>query len=176
MTPRKYGFHGTLKPPFRLAEGVPVEALQAAASTMAMSLAPAVCDGLDLKRIGGFLALTPRGDTSGVQDVADACVRALDEFRAAPTEAELARRRRSRLSGRQEALLTRWGYPYVMEEFRFHMTLTGRLKGDKAETWAASLRALMPSLPAPFVMDQVALCGEREDGRFELVHRYTLAG
>ena len=34
---------------------------------------------------------------------------------------------KSGLTDRQEALLTQWGYPYVMEEFRFHITLTGAL-------------------------------------------------
>ena len=76
----------------------------------------------------------------------------------------------------QEALLQRWGYPYVMEEFRFHLTLTGRLPVDKITHWTDTARAHLPPLPAPFVMDVVALVAEREDGRFELIQRYTLAG
>ncbi len=176
MTPRKYGFHGTLKPPFRLAEGTDLAGLQEAMVQMAAICAPAQSDGLALTALGRFLALTPVGDTSGIARVAATCVEALDAFRAPPDEAELARRRKARLSERQEALLQRWGYPYVMEEFRFHLTLTGRLPVDKITHWTDTVRAHLPPLPAPFVMDTVALVGEREDGRFELIQRYTLAG
>lgn len=176
MTPRKYGFHGTLKPPFRLAEGTDVSALQDAVSQMAAACAPTQSDGLALTELGRFLALTPVGDTSGIARVAATCVEALDAFRAPPPEAELERRRKARLSERQEALLQRWGYPYVMEEFRFHLTLTGRLNVDDIAQWTETARAHLPPLPAPFVMDDVALVGEREDGRFELIQRYTLNG
>jgi putative phosphonate metabolism protein len=176
MTPRKYGFHGTLKPPFRLAEGTDVSALQDAVSQMAAACAPAQSDGLALTELGRFLALTPVGDTSGIARVAATCVEALDAFRAPPPEAELERRRKARLSERQEALLQRWGYPYVMDEFRFHLTLTGRLNVDDIAPWTETARAHLPPLPAPFVMDEVALVGEREDGRFELIQRYTLNG
>ena len=176
MTPHKYGFHGTLKPPFRLAEGTDLAGLQEAMVQMAATCAPAQSDGLSLTALGRFLALTPAGDTSGIARVAATCVEALDAFRAPPGEAELARRRKARLSERQEALLQRWGYPYVMEEFRFHLTLTGRLPVDKITHWTDTVRAHLPPLPAPFVMDAVALVAEREDGRFELIQRYTLAG
>ncbi|MFA8385728.1 MAG: DUF1045 domain-containing protein [Pelagibaca sp.] len=176
MTPRKYGFHGTLKPPFRLADGTDADGLREAVSQMAQVCAPARSDALALTALGRFLALTPVGDTSGIARVAATCVEALDAFRAPPGAAELERRRKARLSERQEALLQRWGYPYVMEEFRFHLTLTGRLDVDKIDHWSDIARAHMPPLPSPFVMDEVALVGERQDGRFELVQRYALAG
>ncbi|MBO6883031.1 MAG: DUF1045 domain-containing protein [Marivita sp.] len=176
MTQRKYGFHGTLKPPFRLAEGTDVSGLQDAVSQMAAACAPALSDGLALTALGRFLALTPVGDTSGIARVAATCVEALDAFRAPPDEPELERRRKARLSDRQEALLQRWGYPYVMEEFRFHLTLTGRLPVDEIDHWKELAQVHLPSLPAPFVMNEVGLVGEREDGRFELIQRYTLAG
>ncbi|SDW97580.1 putative phosphonate metabolism protein [Ruegeria halocynthiae] len=176
MAPRKYGFHGTLKPPFNLAEGLTFDDVKAAAAKLAAGLAPASCDGLCLTTLGRFLALTPRGDIDGLRRIAAACVRELDMFRAPPGEAELARRRNARLSPRQEALLTEWGYPYVMDEFRFHMTLTGRLPKNDIPAWIEVLQTHMPSLTEPFIIDQIALCGEREDGRFELLHRFTLTG
>ncbi len=176
MTPRKYGFHGTLKPPFRLAEGRAFHDLSSSVTALARQIEPAVCDGLDLTVLGSFLALTPRGETHNLRAVADACVREIDAYRAPPSEAELARRRKSGLSPRQDALLQQWGYPYVMEEFRFHMTLSGRLPKPDAPAWADVAARHLPDLPAPFVIDQIALCGERQDGRFELIHRYTLAG
>ncbi len=175
-TPRKYGFHGTLKPPFRLADGCDPDGLERAVQAVAAACAPACCEGLYLSRIGRFLALTPVGDTGGIERVAATCVRALDEWRAPPDAAELERRRRARLTERQDALLTRWGYPYVMEEFRFHMTLTGRVAPDEVDRWRETATAHMPELPAPFELDAIALVGERKDGHFELIQRYTLTG
>ena len=176
MTPRKYGFHATLKPPFRLAEGQDVRALEAAVSDLAVNLAPAICNGLGLTTLGGFLALTPQDDMQAVRRVARACVRELDRFRAPASEAERARRRKVGLNPRQEALLAQWGYPYVMEEFRFHITLTARLPQEDIAVWSAAVRRYLPDLPSLFVLDQIALCGEREEGRFEVIHRHKLTG
>lgn len=174
--PRKYGFHGTLKPPFRLAEGQSLDALADAVASMARGCVPASCDGLQLARLGRFLALTPKGDVAGIARVGATCVEALDVFRAPAGEAELGRRRKAALSARQETLLARWGYPYVMEEFRFHLTLTGPLPEAEIGRWSEAVAAHLPPLPAPFVMDAVALTGERADGRFETIQRYALAG
>lgn len=176
MTPRKYGFHATLKPPFRLAEGQDVQSLESAVSDLAVELAPAICNELELTTLGGFLALTPQDDKQAVGRVAGACVRELDRFRAPVSEAESARRRKVGLSPRQEALLAQWGYPYVMEEFRFHMTLTARLPQADITVWSAAVRRYLPDLCGLFALDQIALCGEREDGRFEVIHRYKLTG
>ncbi|MFW2587422.1 DUF1045 domain-containing protein [Sagittula sp. SSi028] len=176
MTPRKYGFHGTLKPPFRLADGVTQADVQAGVAKMAASLAPAAAEGLSLTPLGRFLALTPDGDNSGIARVAATCVKALDAFRAPLSDADLERRRKAGLSEAQEALLLRWGYPYVMEQFRFHLTLTGKLHKRDLPLWADHVAAHLPDLPRPFVLDQVALVGERPDGRFELIHRYALTG
>lgn len=176
MTPRKYGFHGTLKPPFRLVETRSVAQLEQATSDLAASLAPAICAGLTLKTLGRFLALVPEGGTDAVQRVAQACVCTLDGFRRPAGKAELARRRSAGLSARQDALLTQWGYPYVLEEFRFHLTLSGGLSNEESPAWIERVKRFLPALPAPFILDQIALCGEREDGRFEMLHRYTLTG
>ena len=34
----------------------------------------------------------------------------------------------------QERLLEIWGYPYVLEEFRFHLTLTGHVEEEARRT------------------------------------------
>lgn len=173
-TPRKYGFHGTLKPPFRLAGGAAPEDLERAVAQLAAELTPASCAGLELTALGRFLALMPHGDTGPLNALAAACVRGLDRFRAPLSADELARRRKARLSDRQDALLRQWGYPYVLEQFRFHLTLTGPLPKPEIAAWTATARQQLPDLPAPFTIDQIALCGERADGRFELVRRYAL--
>ncbi len=176
MTPMKYGFHGTLKPPFRLNDDTTEQHLSEAAEQLASRLAPAVCEGLSLATLGHFFALTPYGDVSQVQRVARACVVDLDPFRAPMTKAELARRRQANLSEQQDVLLRKWGYPYVLEEFRFHLTLSGRVPSEEMDHWSRTVQRHLPALPQPFRLDQIALCGEREDGRFERIHSYHLTG
>ena len=176
MTPMKYGFHGTLKPPFRLADGRTADQLHTAVAALAASHSPTTCERIALTTLGGFLALTPHGDASGLRRLADACVQDLDTFRAPATEAELTRRRAAGLSDQQEALLTLWGYPFVIEEFRFHLTLSGRLPVADIAHWSAIVERHLPPLAAPFPIDQIALCGERSDGRFELIQRCALTG
>lgn len=176
MTPRKYGFHGTLKPPFRLAKGCNPDGLAAAVERCASGLAPVACDGLKLNRLGRFLALTPTGDMSALERLAAELVTGLDAFRAPAGADELARRRAAGLTPTQDAHLQRWGYPYVFDEFRFHLTLTGKLPEDQIPHWQEVATRLLPDLPTPFVIDSIALVGERADGRFELIQRYPLRG
>ena len=175
--PQKYGFHATLKPPFRLAAGRSEAELDRALAAFAAGRPAVVLDGLEVARLGRFLALRPAGDAAGLSALAAAVVEGLDRFRAPPADEEIARRRAARLTRRQEALLTRWGYPYVMEEFRFHMTLTGPLAPNElAQTETVLARHFAPVLPAPFVVDGVTLLGEDERGRFHHLHRYALTG
>lgn len=176
-TPRKYGVHATIKPPFRLAEGKTRAELEAACAALCATLAPLRMEGLALARLGRFLALRPEGDTSALEALAARAVEALDGFRAPAPEAELERRRAAGLSPAQEENLTRWGYPYVMGEFRFHITLSGKLaKPNLNAVETALARELAPLLPVPFEIPDLALMGEAEDGRFHLIHRYTLSG
>lgn len=176
QAPRKYGFHGTLKPPFRLAEGKTREALEHMIADLAARTAPAEGERLALTRLGRWFALTPQGDNAQIARVAAACVTELDDFRAPACEAELARRRKGGLLAAQEAHLMRWGYPYVLDQFRFHLTLTGKVAADRLDAVEAEIRAALPPLPTPFPVSDVCLCGERADGRFELLHRYALTG
>ncbi len=176
QTPRKYGFHGTLKPPIRLAKGKSEAELSAALHTLTTELAPGVCDGLELARLGRFLALVPKGDQSSLARVAGHLVTELDAFRAPASDAELTRRRSAGLTPTQDALLLKWGYPYVLEEFRFHLTLTGKLGTDDIGAAHDLLQGVLPPLPAPFIIDAVALAGERADGHFELIRSYPLRG
>lgn len=176
-TPRKYGFHGTIKPPFRLAEGQTVEALMAAVAALAARLTPVTLPGLRLDTIEGFVALLPEGDTAALADLAAEVVVALDGFRAPPSDAEIARRRPDRLSERQRSLLAEWGYPYVLDQFQFHLTLTGQLPEVQAQAAMAVLEPLLaPHLPRPFALHDLVLFGEAADGRFHILHRYPLTG
>lgn len=175
--PRRYGFHGTLKPPFRLARGVAPGDLDNALRALAARLQPVVLPGLRMTLLDGFLALVPEGDTAPLKAMAAQVVRDLDVLRAPLTEGEIARRRPERLTPRQRDLLDRWGYPFVMEEFRFHLTLTDRLEADMAARAADLLAAhFAPVLPRPFAVTELCLFGEPADGPFRLLHRYALTG
>ena len=175
--PRKYGFHGTLKPPFRLAQGRSAQELNTQLDELATTLPPLRLPGLTLRRIGSFLALVPNAPSEDLAQLAARVVKDLDAFRAPPTEAELAKRRRARLSPAQEAHLKRWGYPYVLDQFRFHLTLTGPLKPeDDTDVENVLSQALKLLLPHPFEITELCLFAERPDGFFEILRRVKLTG
>jgi 2'-5' RNA ligase len=119
--------------------------------------------------------LCPVQRSGALHALADDCVTAFDAFRRAPEADELARRRVTQLSARQEALLERFGYPYVLEEFRFHMTLTERLAPADAhhlKTWLA--RFLSAALREPAVVDAICLfVQERPGGAFRITDRFA---
>jgi len=176
-TPRKYGFHGTVKPPFRLAEGTTEAGLRDAVRALCARLAPVEIPRLEVGALGPFLGLLPSGDTAPLDSLAANIVEGLDPWRAPPDAAELARRRAAGLTERQEANLVRWGYPYVMGEFHFHMTLTGPLpKAEREPVRAALADHLGPRVPAPYRIDDLTLAGEGADGCFRHLARVPLSG
>ena len=176
-TPRKYGLHATMKPPFALAPGQTEAALTAAFARFCVATAPVTLDGLTVAPLGRFLALLPEGDATAVSALAADCVRAFERFRAPRTEAQLARRRAGGLTPDQEARLAKWGYPHVMAGFRFHITLTGKRPKPELPALRATLAThLAPILPRPFPVDALSLMVENEHGRFHLLHRLPLTG
>ncbi|HJS86023.1 MAG TPA: DUF1045 domain-containing protein [Acetobacteraceae bacterium] len=133
--PRLYGFHATLKPPMRLRQGVTWERVLDEAAGLAASIAPFDLPFLRVGDLSGFLALRETEPSMPLQALCDLCVAHLDPLRAPPDQHELERRRRPGLSGAQEALLPRWGYPYVFGEWFFHMTLTRRLNAAERDLY-----------------------------------------
>lgn len=173
--PRTYGFHATIKPPFSLASGQGETHLRDALGDLCTSLKPVALEGLKLDRIGSFFAFTAIGDTRRLAALASRAVRDLDRFRAPPSDQELARRRNAPLSPQEEENLKQWGYPYVIDSFRFHMTLTGpvgRYQGDPVR------RQLQEHFAGcdltPFVINALTLVGEDEDKLFHQIDRFAL--
>ena len=170
--PRLYGFHATLKPPMRLAEGRQWFELVEAATELADRTAPFDLPRLVVFDVFGFLALRETVPCPPLQALADACVECLDPFRAPTSDAELARRRRAKLTPRQDAMLVRWGYPYVFDTWFFHMTLTRRLNAEEKRFYQPAAEAhlahalamqrrvtdiclfVQPSPGQPFVIEQ----------------------
>lgn len=176
--PRRYGLHATLKPPFRLAPGRRAEGLLEALAEFAQGLAPVTAPPLRLKRIGRFLALVPGGPAPALADLAAQCVAHFDDCRATPDADEIVRRERAGLTEAQRENLQRWGYPYVMAEFRFHVTLTGPLEPETATRLEPALAALFaPAMAAALDIRELALFREPTPGAaFELVQRAAMAG
>lgn len=173
---RKYGLHGTLKPPFRLAPGREPGALNSELVGLAAEVSPFSLP-LVLAELGDFLALVPAGPIPALDRLAAECVTRLDGFRAPPSPCEIARRRPERLSAAERTNLDAWGYPYVLGEFRFHMTLTGPLAPEER---AATARALAPLLEGPLArpceVRDICLFGEDRDGLFHLLQRFPFSG
>ena len=162
--PCVYGFHATLKPPFHLAEGHDAEELREGLRKFAACRRPFDVS-LQLGSIGGFLALVLAHPSPQFAQLAADCVRDFDRFRAAPNPDELARRRRGRLNEAQLAYLMQWGYPYVMEEWRFHMTLTASLDAPILEMAGRQLSAIFePICREPLRVDSVCLFEQPEPG------------
>ena len=175
--PRRYGLHATLKAPFRLAPHATCEQLEVRMRTLASSVQVFSTPPLRLTNLNGFLALCPSGPSRELASLADRSVTELDLLRAPLTEAERARRKPHVLSAEQRALLERWGYPYVLAHYRFHITLTDRLgAADRARVAPLLESATAPFCKEPFAVRSIALFGDPGGGQpFQLVQRFALA-
>lgn len=177
--PRRYGFHATIKPPLRLAEGRSEAELLAALRAFCASREPFLLPHLVLSRLGhdgdqaAFFALVEPEPTAPLLALERDAVIGFDRFRAPLDPAERARRRPETLNAQKRALLDRYGYPGVLEAFRFHMTLTGRVPADEADMIADDLTRRLAALPQPVSLsvDHLALFRQDGDARFEIVAR-----
>lgn len=175
-TPQKYGFHATLKAPFRLRDGSSLADLSEGFRSLAPRLAP-VTITLELARLGRFFALVNAGNSSELNQLASTLVKDLDHFRAPLTQADIERRRPETLSQTQRAYLMQWGYPFVMDDFKFHMTLSGRLTPSQMDHLQSTLSTTFaPFLNCAHTIESICLVGENQDGYFELIERAHLGG
>jgi putative phosphonate metabolism protein len=163
--PRRYGFHATLKAPFRLAQGLDEAALLARMQVLAKTLKPLTLSPLGLASWDGFVALVPQRPSTELLALAAACVTELDDLRAPLTADELARRTPG-LDARGLALLAQFGYPHVLERMRLHFTLTGRVALDTRQWVESVLRSELEVLNAqsPLVLDRLCLFAEYQPG------------
>ncbi len=145
--PRRYGFHGTLKAPFELAPGVSESEMLDAFEAFTESFVAFRIPEMVLGQLGPFFALVPATTCPELQAFADATVRHFSRFRAPLSEADIARRKPETLSTQMRSNLFDWGYPYVFESFRFHMTLTGQVPVERQ----AAMKALLEQEFVPFI-------------------------
>ncbi|HEY2052144.1 MAG TPA: DUF1045 domain-containing protein [Caulobacteraceae bacterium] len=171
--PRGYGFHATLKAPFELAPGAAEAELLEFAAGFARRQAPFEAT-LAPKRLMRFIALQLAAPTPQMHALHAACVRDFDPFRAPLSDFDLARRRKARLTPEQDERLVAWGYPYVFEDFRFHMTLTGSCRDDEtADRLLAVLETHFADLSGLHRFDSLAVF--KQDDRsapFHVLARY----
>jgi putative phosphonate metabolism protein len=174
-SPRRYGFHGTIKPPFRLAQGREPDEFHRAARIFAAAW-PALELKLKVQSLRGFLAFMLAEPSEDLDTFAAACVRDLEPFRAPLHPEEMEERKRAQLTPRQLAHLEDFGYPYVMEDFVFHMTLTEKLHNNLHDRILTDLcERTRPLVADPFEVDALCVFEEPEpDAPFVLSARYPL--
>jgi putative phosphonate metabolism protein len=176
--PRRYGFHATLKAPLSLAAGRTEAELLAACESFAGKPQAIPVITPVVGSISGFVAVVPAAPSPQLERLAADCTCEFDSFRAPLTPKDRARRNPSDLTPRQREYLDRWGYPYVMEEFRFHMTLTGRLNAERREPILTMLRSSFSAIGLKtLAIDRIALFRqESSDSRFWIVNHWELCG
>jgi putative phosphonate metabolism protein len=174
--PRQYGFHATLKAPFALAPGPEEAELIAACKTFAAAPRPIPVITTVVKAISGFIAVVPAEPSAGLHQLAADCVRDFDPFRAPLSAEDRARRNPSALSATQIDHLDRWGYPYVMDDFRFHMTLTGRVSAERREQLVETLHRRFAALdPGQLAIDRIAVFRQDDAAsRFRVLAHFGL--
>lgn len=174
--PARYGFHGTLKAPFRLRGGAPPSALDAALAAYAAERKPTPPMRLAVGAEDGFVALRSAQATPELDARAAEIVERFDAFRAPLTDEERARRRADALPPAAADALERWGYPWVMALFRFHLTLTRQTPPAEASALAARLAPIFDGASAAYALDGVALFADPGAGPFRLLRRYPFTG
>ena len=174
--PRKYGFHATLKAPMALADGKTEAQLVAACESFASTARRIPIIKPIVDSISGFIAVIPATPSGELQQLAADAVREFDGFRAPLTPEDRARRKPEKLTPRQRDYLDDWGYPYVKEEFRFHMTLTGRLDAARREPIIAMLRDRFSTIGLDtLAIDRIALFRQQDAAsRFRIIEHFAL--
>lgn len=177
--PRRYGFHATLKAPFRLTRGASPDDLLAAVAAFARETRPVAAPPLELATLDDFLALRPSGPCPELGALAASCVTRFEDFRAPAGAEELERRRARGLTPAQESLLARFGYPFVLGEYRFHLTLTGAVRDERlrARLMGALEMLTLPLTREPFEVREICVFSQQgENAPFFLQKRFPLAG
>jgi 2'-5' RNA ligase len=169
---RRYGWHATLRSPFTLGPDIELDDLRRALTGVVQKYTP-MNVALRLSRLGGFLALRPTGECAALHAMAAACTEAIEPLRAPLAEPE-SQRRASGLDAIETHYLQRYGYPYVFDRYRFHMTLSAPATIDEEralQRWLAMRAAMLPEAR----IDALTICVERSPGAaFEPLERVAL--
>ena len=179
--PRRYGFHATLKAPFRPAAGCDETQLTRAFFDFARRGHSPIHIASEIRLLNSFTAIVPRERSAPLAALADRCARR--EFptpSGAPMPAEERERRTTGLSASsRSAISIAGGYPYVFADWRFHMTLTGRLAPDQQQDMMlAMLRRSFARMcgEEPIAIDRLGLFKQADaNARFRVLHDAEIA-
>ncbi|QEN87413.1 DUF1045 domain-containing protein [Labrys sp. KNU-23] len=180
--PRLYGFHATLKAPFRAADDQDDAAITSNFMAFAKAHRPVDLGAWIIRPIPSsrdgraFLAMVPAKPPGELAELEGSIVRHFDGLRAPLTPAEIARRNPDRLSERQRAYLHAHGYPHVLEEFRFHMTLSGAIENAAAIGERLDQRAKELEVVPHLCIDRLGLFRQEDSGRFRVIDVALLQG
>jgi putative phosphonate metabolism protein len=165
--PRRYGFHATLKAPFRLSGEHTVDDLLARLEWLAGTLKPVALGPLHAVMLADFVALVPVTPPDGLAALAAACVTDLDDLRAPLAAQELARRGTELLDARGMELLQLYGYAHVLERFRFHFTLSNSVAPSTAQLVIQAVAGPVAQLNAttPLILERLCLFMESAPGQ-----------
>lgn len=177
QAPRRYGWHATIVAPFHCARGVtPADVLAAArawAGTVLRFDTPVSVE--EMKR---FVALRAKHaeDDERLRALAASALNVIAPLRARPSAESIERRTSPGMNARQIALLREWGYPYVLDEYRFHMTLSDSLDDAQARASIVSEWTQRIERLGPLPVHGAALFVESEPGApFTLWQRLPFA-
>ncbi|MDQ0318087.1 putative phosphonate metabolism protein [Pararhizobium capsulatum DSM 1112] len=169
--PRRYGFHATVKAPFSLADGRSESELLQALDEFSAECASFDIPDIVVGQLGSFFALVPAEPCDALQIFAAETVRRFEPFREPLSAEDIARRNPEALPPSQRTNLQTWGYPYVFDDFRFHMTLTGPVPEDRQAPMRQALnRAFAGFVGRPLPITTLALFVEPRRGAPFTVH------
>jgi len=174
-TPQPYGFHSTIKAPFYLANGIDHDVAIDSFHRFCEKTCTTPLGPLRVAKIDNFFALVPQAQSAALNALEELVVRDLDHLRAPVTAADLDRRRQKGLKQADEARFMKWGYTNIFEQFRFHITLTGKISHDE-QTQVMDLinDQFSDFLDQNHMITRLSLVGQKTDGKFVLIHSADL--
>lgn len=179
--PRRYGAHATLKAPFRLRDGTTRDKLVTdidafAGQWKAFDIGPLAVSCISRQEVGGFIALTNPHYSKALHDLEVDAVTRFEPFRAPLTPGEIARRKPDQLTDRQKKHLADFGYPFVKEDFAFHITLTNQLQKPESIADMLADRMAQDIGTVWFRVDALYLFEQPDPAaRFRITGRFPLA-
>ncbi len=175
--PARYGLHATLKAPFQIAEGFEFKQLLKHAKRFAQNRKSFSLGKLKQTWFGNTMTLVPEGSNHQVNQFASQCVLGFEDFRAPLTMKERTRRLEANLNLHQRLMLEELGYPYVLSEFQFHITLTASLSEEDKEVVLPKLSPVLEHVcEEPCLIDNIAIAGDPGNGKpFQIIEQFALA-
>ena len=176
LIPKKYGFHGTLIPPFKLNKNYSTNTLFKKTEDIAKKFKKFKFYKFKLKKINNFYAFVQNKKNNNINKLSNRLVRELFKFRSPLTKKEIDRRNPSKLSKLQLNILYKWGYPYIMSEFNFHMTLASEVTGNKLYFELKKIEKNKEIILNEINnFDKIYIFGENQKGMFENLENFSLS-